>query len=75
MTRNPIPWANRAKCVARDAFDMNAGSLIHIAHPNDAHRRVAAQSMLKYVPEVGIPPGKGRKNFNRIFNEAIQATE
>ena len=55
MIRNPIPWPNGAKCAASVTFDMDADSLIHIAHPKDAHHRVAALSMLRYGPEVGIP--------------------
>lgn len=55
MIRNPIPWPNGAKCAACVTFDMDADSLIHIAHPNDGHKRVSAISMLKYGPEVAIP--------------------
>ena len=55
MISNPIPWPNGAKCAACISFDMDADSLIHIAHPNDGHRRVSALSMLKYGPEVAIP--------------------
>ncbi|MGB7244014.1 MAG: polysaccharide deacetylase [Sulfitobacter sp.] len=55
MIKNPIPWPNGAKCAACVSFDMDADSLIHIAHPNDGHTRVSAISMLKYGPEVAIP--------------------
>lgn len=55
MIRNPIPWPNGAKCAACITFDMDADSLIHIAHPKDGHTRVSATSMLKYGPEVAIP--------------------
>ena len=50
MIRNPIPWPN-APCAACVTFDMDADSLIHIAHPNDGHSRVSAISMLRYGPE------------------------
>lgn len=55
MISNSIPWPNGAKCAACITFDMDADSLIHIAHPNDGHKRVSAISMLKYGPEVAIP--------------------
>lgn len=55
MITNPIPWPNGAKCAACITFDMDADSLIHIAHPKDAHSRVSSISMLKYGPEVAIP--------------------
>ena len=55
MIKNPIPWPGGAKCAACITFDMDADSLIHIAHPTDGHARVSATSMLKYGPEVAIP--------------------
>lgn len=55
MIKNPIPWPGDAKCAACITFDMDADSLIHIAHPTDGHARVSATSMLKYGPEVAIP--------------------
>lgn len=55
MIRNPIPWPNGAKCAACVTFDMDADSLVHIAHPQDGHSRVAALSMLQYGPRVAIP--------------------
>lgn len=55
MIANPIPWPNGARCAASITFDMDADSLIHIAHPQDGHSRVAAISMLQYGPRVAIP--------------------
>ncbi|MFZ1663726.1 MAG: polysaccharide deacetylase [Paracoccaceae bacterium] len=55
MIHNPIPWPNGAKCAACVTFDMDADSLIHIAHPNNGHSRVSAISMLQYGPRVAIP--------------------
>ena len=55
MIRNPVPWPNGARCAACVTFDMDADSLIHIAHPTDGHSRVSAISMLRYGPEVAIP--------------------
>lgn len=55
MISNPVPWPNGAKCAACITFDMDADSLVHIAHPGDGHSRVSATSMLRYGPEVAIP--------------------
>jgi len=55
MIRNQIPWPNGAKCAACITFDMDADSLVHIAHPKDGHSRVAAISMLQYGPKVAVP--------------------
>lgn len=55
MIANPVPWPGGAKCAACITFDMDADSLVHIAHPQDGHSRVAAISMLRYGPEVAIP--------------------
>jgi len=55
MIRNPVPWPNGAKCACCLSFDMDADSLIHVAHRNDGHKRVSAISMLKYGPQVAIP--------------------
>lgn len=55
MIQNPIPWPNGARCAASITFDMDADSLIHIAHPQDGHSRVAGISMLQYGPRVAIP--------------------
>lgn len=54
MIRNPVPWPNGAKCACCITFDMDADSLIHVAHRNDGHSRVSALSMLRYGPEVAI---------------------
>jgi hypothetical protein len=35
LIRNPIPWPDGAKCAACITFDMDADSLVHIAHPKD----------------------------------------
>lgn len=55
MIQNPIPWPNGAKCAACVTFDMDADSLVHIAHPTDGHSRVSAISMLQYGPKVAVP--------------------
>lgn len=55
MIRNPIPWPNGAKCAVAITFDMDADSLIHIARPQDSHRRLYPTSMGRYGPTVAIP--------------------
>ncbi|HEV7434131.1 MAG TPA: polysaccharide deacetylase [Pseudorhizobium sp.] len=55
MIRNPIPWPGNAKCAVSITFDMDADSLVHTAHPQRAPDMVAATSMLRYGPEIGIP--------------------
>lgn len=55
MIKRPVPWPNGAKTAVAITFDMDADSLIHIAHPRDSITRVSAISMLKYGPEVAIP--------------------
>ena len=55
MISNPVPWPNGASCAACVSFDMDADSLIHLAHPDDGHQRVSALSMLRYGPEIAVP--------------------
>jgi peptidoglycan/xylan/chitin deacetylase (PgdA/CDA1 family) len=55
MIKNPVPWPNGAKCACCVTFDMDADSLIHLAHPQDGHRRLSAISMLQYGPKVAVP--------------------
>jgi peptidoglycan/xylan/chitin deacetylase (PgdA/CDA1 family) len=55
MIANPVPWPNGARCAACVSFDMDADSLIHLAHPADSYRRLSGISMLQYGPEVAIP--------------------
>lgn len=55
MIRNPVPWPNGARCAVAFTFDMDADSLLHLAHHASADTRVAAMSMLRYGPDVAIP--------------------
>jgi peptidoglycan-N-acetylglucosamine deacetylase len=55
MIKNPVPWPNGAKCAACFTLDMDADSLIQIAHPQTAHTMVSAASMLRYGPDVAVP--------------------
>lgn len=55
MIRNPVPWPNGARCAVCFTLDMDADSILHLAHPDRAHTMVAAQSMLRYGPLVAVP--------------------
>ncbi|HYB08346.1 MAG TPA: polysaccharide deacetylase [Alphaproteobacteria bacterium] len=55
MIRNPIPWPHGARCAVAFTFDMDADSILHLAHHASAHTRIAALSMLRYGPEVAVP--------------------
>jgi peptidoglycan/xylan/chitin deacetylase (PgdA/CDA1 family) len=55
MIQNPVPWPNGAKCAACFTLDMDADSLIQIAHPKTAHTMVSAASMLRYGPQIAVP--------------------
>jgi peptidoglycan/xylan/chitin deacetylase (PgdA/CDA1 family) len=55
MISNPIVWPNGARCAVAFTFDMDADSILHLAHPNDSATRVSSISMLQYGPKVAIP--------------------
>ncbi len=55
MIRNRLEWPNGARCAASISFDMDADSLVHIAHPTRSHRLVSATSMLRYGPTIAVP--------------------
>lgn len=55
MIKNPIPWPNGARCAVVFTWDMDADSILHLAHPNDADTRLSTNSMLRYGPEIGVP--------------------
>lgn len=55
MISNPVPWPNGARCAVAFTFDMDADSILHLAHHSSAHTRVAALSMLRYGPDVAVP--------------------
>ena len=54
MIKNPIRWPDGARCAVAITFDMDADSILHLEH-KDAHRRVSANSMLRYGPQVALP--------------------
>ena len=55
MINNPVPWPNGARCAVAFTFDMDADSFLHLSHPQDSYRRVAAMTELQYGPKVGVP--------------------
>ena len=55
MIKRPVPWPNGAKVAVAITFDMDADSLVHLAHPRDSITRISTISMLKYGPEVSVP--------------------
>ncbi|HTW37743.1 MAG TPA: polysaccharide deacetylase [Steroidobacteraceae bacterium] len=55
MIRNPVPWPNGARCAVCFTLDMDAESILYLAHPRRAHGMVSAASMLRYGPQVAVP--------------------
>ena len=55
MIRNPVPWPGGARCAVAFTFDMDADSILHLAHHRSADTRVATMSLLRYGPEVAVP--------------------
>jgi len=43
------------RCAVAFTCDMDAGSILHLAHHTAADTQVAALSMLRYGPEVAVP--------------------
>jgi peptidoglycan-N-acetylglucosamine deacetylase len=54
MIANPPPWPNGARCAVAITFDVDSDSVLHLTHPRDGHRRLNAQSWLRY-DQVAIP--------------------
>src|SRR5204862_3581276 len=55
LIANPPPWPNGARCAVAFTFDMDADSILHLAHHTSADTRLAAMSMLRYGPEIAVP--------------------
>ena len=55
MIGNPVPWPGGARCAVSLTFDMDAESILLLAHPQRARSMVATASMLRYGPDVAIP--------------------
>lgn len=54
MIKNPVPWPNGARCAVTFTWDMDADSILHLAHPNDADTRISTNSMLRYGPMIAV---------------------
>jgi peptidoglycan/xylan/chitin deacetylase (PgdA/CDA1 family) len=54
MLENPPPWPNGARAAIAITFDVDSDSVLHYTHPGDAHRRLNAQSWLRY-DQVAVP--------------------
>ncbi|MBX2856389.1 MAG: polysaccharide deacetylase [Rhodobacteraceae bacterium] len=52
---DPPPWPNGARCAVAFTFDMDADSILHLAHHENATNLVASMSMLQYGPRVAMP--------------------
>ena len=55
MLQRPVPWPNGAKVACAITLDMDADSLVHIHHGQNAPNKLSATSMLRYGPQVAIP--------------------
>ena len=55
MIENKLPWPNNAKCAVAFTWDMDADSILHLAHPERAGHLLSTQSSLRYGPEISIP--------------------
>jgi len=55
MIGNPVPWPDGARCAVSFTFDMDAESILQLAHPQRAHSMVSSASMLRYGPDVAVP--------------------
>ncbi len=60
---NPIPWPDGCRCAVAITFDMDADSILHLAHPDTAYNRIMTTSMLRYDPDVAVP------RLVRVFRE------
>ena len=55
MLANPPPWPDGKRCAVAFTFDMDADSILHLAHHRNASNLVATMSMLQYGPRVAMP--------------------
>lgn len=49
-----MPWLNGARCAVTFTWDMDADSILHLAHPNDADTRISTASMLRYGALIAV---------------------
>ncbi len=55
MIENKLVWPDNARCAVAFTWDMDADSLLHLAHPERAGHLLSTQSSLRYGPEISIP--------------------
>ena len=48
LLKKPVPWPNGARVAVSITFDIDIDSILHLEHPDKAHRMVAALSLLRY---------------------------
>jgi peptidoglycan/xylan/chitin deacetylase (PgdA/CDA1 family) len=48
LVEKPVPWPNGARAAVAITFDIDIDSILHLAHPEKAHRMIATQSLLRY---------------------------
>jgi peptidoglycan/xylan/chitin deacetylase (PgdA/CDA1 family) len=54
VINNPPSWPGGARCAVAITFDVDSDSPLHFTHRGDAHRRLNAQSWLRY-DQVAVP--------------------
>ena len=74
MIRNPIPWPDGNRRAVALTFDVDADSILHLAHREAANNKMMTMSMLRYdidhIPVVreGVPVGiVARHDFLRMI--------
>ena len=55
LISNPPPWPKGARCAVAMTFDLDADSILHLAHHEKANNLVNSLSMLQYGPRVAMP--------------------
>jgi hypothetical protein len=57
LIRNPLPWPDGHRCAVSLSFDVDAESILHLAHPQTAHNKVKSLSRLSDgpIPELQEP--------------------
>ena len=55
MIRNPIPWPDGNRCAVALTFDVDADSILHLAHREAANNKMMTMSMLRYDIDVAVP--------------------
>ncbi len=55
MIENPMPWPQGKRAAVSFSFDVDADSILRVAHPEDATNRASTLSYLRYGPEVAVP--------------------